>query len=165
MEVDICTQKTQVSYNCSLSNYSLYFMHILQYLAIHSMFNELISSSVWSTTVVWYARKQETHSIPPRSSEVLKYTLHMHFADWSPQEVEISLEINSPVQSMAFLSRLEMNAHNLVFFRLPLSNHSHESVRSPKPIFEGGQAERRQNWSCPFAEAARELSTVKTKDG
>ena len=51
-----------------------------------------------------------------------------------------------------------MNTHNLFFSsRLSLSNHPHESVRRPKPIFEGGQAERRQDGPCPFAEAAREL--------
>ena len=51
-----------------------------------------------------------------------------------------------------------MNTHNLFFSsRLSLSNHPHESVRRPKPIFEGGEAERRQDGPCPFAEAAREL--------
>ena len=53
-----------------------------------------------------------------------------------------------------------MNAHNLfsssVSSRLSLSNHPHESVRRPKPISEGGEAERRQDGPCPFAEAARE---------
>ena len=53
-----------------------------------------------------------------------------------------------------------MNAHNLSFSslsRLSLSNHPHESVRRPKPILEGGQAERRQDGPRPFAETAREF--------
>ena len=56
--------------NCSLCNYSLYFMHITVFGRSGNSFNVLISSSVWSTTDVWCVRKQETHSIPPRSSEV-----------------------------------------------------------------------------------------------